>query len=100
MWEHWPDAHGTFVARPNALQREGSPTRRLAIGATSEQIPAPAYRTAQCLINHITQLAAIVPPTNSTKQNAPNRIIIRGSDLCVIPNTTEVNNENSRTALK
>jgi hypothetical protein len=61
---------------------------------------APATNPPQCLISHITQLAAIVPPTNSTKQNAPNRIIIRGSDRCVIPKTTDVNSENRSTAPK
>ena len=69
------------------------------IGSHDSRSPITPLQ-AQCLISHITQLAAIVPPTNKTKQNAPNRIIIRGSLRCVIPNTTEVNNENSRTALK
>ena len=64
-----------------------------------EHIPLPTL-PLQCLISHISQLAAIVPPTNSAKQKAPNRIIIRGSERIVIPNTTEVNKEKSRTAPK
>jgi hypothetical protein len=62
--------------------------------------PSGRTRSFQCLINHITQLPKIVPPTNSTKQNAPNRIINRGSALCVIPNTIEVKSENNSTAPK
>ncbi len=54
----------------------------------------------QCLIAHIPQLARMVPHTNSTKQNAPKRIIMRGSERWVIPNTTDVNSEKSRTAPK
>jgi len=49
---------------------------------------------------HITQLAAITAPTNNTKQYAPNRTIIFGSALCVIPNTTEVHSANSNMAEK
>ena len=49
------------------------------------------------MINHISQLAAIVPPTNNAKQKAPNRIISFGSDRWVIPKTTDVNSENSST---
>ena len=54
----------------------------------------------QCLISHITQLAAMVPVTNKAKQNAPKRIIMRGSERCVIPKTIDVNSENRRTAEK
>jgi hypothetical protein len=54
----------------------------------------------QCLISHISQLATIVPPTNNTKQNAPNRIIILGSDRIVIPKTIDVKSEKSSTAPK
>jgi hypothetical protein len=52
------------------------------------------------LISHIAQLATIVPPTKRAKQKAPNRIIILGSDRCVIPKTIDVNNEKRSTAPK
>jgi hypothetical protein len=52
------------------------------------------------LMKYISQLAAMVPPTNMTKQKAPKRIIILGWARCVIPKTTEAKSEKSRTALK
>src|SRR5262249_51562038 len=64
-------------------------------GQRSWTLPALAL---QCLISHISQLATMVPPTKRAKQKAPNRIIIRGSERIVIPNTTEVNREKSSTA--
>ena len=54
----------------------------------------------QCLMSHMTQLAAMVPPTKRTKQNAPKRIIMRGSARWVMPKTTEVKRAKSRTAPK
>ena len=42
----------------------------------------------------------MVPVTNKAKQNAPKRIIMRGSERCVIPKTMEVKSENKRTAEK
>jgi len=59
-----------------------------------------AISAGQCLISHMIQLAAIVPPTKSTKQKAPKRIIVRGSERCVIPKTIEVKRAKSRTAPK
>ena len=47
-------------------------------------------------MKYITQLAATVPPTNNTKQSAPNLTIIFGSARCVMPNTIEVKSENSK----
>ena len=38
---------------------------------------------------HMTQLAAMVPPTKHTKQKAPKRIIIFGSVRWVMPKTTD-----------
>ena len=55
-----------------------------------------AYR----LMTNMIQLARIVPPTKQAKQKAPKRIIMRGSDLWVIPKTTEVKREKRRTAAK
>jgi hypothetical protein len=51
-------------------------------------------------MSHMTQLAAIVPPTKRAKQNAPKRIIMRGSERWVMPKTTEVQSEKRRTAPK
>lgn len=51
-------------------------------------------------MSHINQLATMVPPTNRAKQKAANRIIIFGSDRCVIPKTIDVNSENNNTAPK
>ena len=51
-------------------------------------------------MKYMTQLAAMVPPMNRAKQNAPKRTIMRGSARWVMPKTTDVNSENSNTALK
>jgi hypothetical protein len=51
-------------------------------------------------MSHISQLATTVPPTSMAKQKRPNRIIMRGSERCVIPKITEVKSEKRRTAPK
>ena len=51
-------------------------------------------------MSHMTQLAAMVPPTKRAKQKAPKRIIMRGSERWVMPKTTEVKREKRRTAPK
>ena len=45
------------------------------------------------------QLAAMTPPANSTKQKTPKRNIIFGCARCVMPKTTDVNSANNRAAL-
>ena len=52
------------------------------------------------MMSHMTQLAAMVPPTKRAKQKAPKRIIIRGSERWVMPKITEVKREKRRTAPK
>ena len=49
-------------------------------------------------MSHISQLAAMVPTTIRAKQKAPKRTILRGSERCVMPKTTEVKNEKISTA--
>ncbi len=49
---------------------------------------------------HMSQLAAMTPPTQSRKQKAPNRTIMRGWERWVIPNTTEVKRAKSSMAEK
>jgi hypothetical protein len=51
-------------------------------------------------MSHMTQLATIVPPTKRTKQKAPNRIIMRGSERWVMPKTIEAKRAKRRTAPK
>ncbi len=51
-------------------------------------------------MKYISQLAAMVPPHEDTKQKAPKRIIILGSARCVIPNTIDSQRANTSTALK
>ena len=44
-------------------------------------------------MSHMTQLAAMVPPTKRAKQKAPKRTIMLGSERWVMPKTTEVKRE-------
>lgn len=89
-----------FGAGAEPKARGGGHIHRLAYCNPHHPQPIQEHFTAQCLISHITQLEAIVPPTNNAKQSAPKRAMLFGSARCVIPKTIEVKNENSNTVLK